>query len=107
LILTAAGYTSTVATPASAEQVCSVQYPSGTPQMLGQLLGPDPPDSGTSTLPVRTQKYPQFKSFGCHVQIFKTVVFWVMAMHMVTNILTKPAASIFGKDTPPVLYNQL
>jgi len=58
-----------VAKPASAEQVCSVQYPSGTPQMLGQRLGPDPPDNGTSTLPASTQKYSQFKSFRCHVQL--------------------------------------
>lgn len=68
-ILTVAGYTGTVATPASAEQVCSVQYPSGTPQMLGQLPGPDPPDNGTSTLPVSTQKYTQIIPFRCHAQL--------------------------------------
>jgi hypothetical protein len=52
LILTAIGYEGTVATLAGAEQVCSVQCLSGTHQMQDQLLGPDPPDSGTSTLPV-------------------------------------------------------
>lgn len=43
LILTAVGYTGTEATLAAEERVCSVQCLSGTRQMPGQLLGPDPP----------------------------------------------------------------
>lgn len=57
LILTAVGYKGTVATLAAEERVCSVQCLSGTRQMPGQLLGPDPPGIGTSTLPINTQKY--------------------------------------------------
>jgi hypothetical protein len=44
-----------VAALQAAEQVCSVQYLSGTRQMPGQPLGPDHPGIGTSTFPTNTK----------------------------------------------------
>jgi hypothetical protein len=55
LTLTAVGYTGTAAALAAGERVCSVQCLSGTRQLPGQLLGPDPPGIGTSILPVNTE----------------------------------------------------